>query len=803
MNYLNFVLVFFVGMCTPCILNAQTIQSDTIKLSGIDRKVEICVDTWGIAHIYAQNEHDLFFAQGFNAARDRLFQLEIWRRQALGTVAELLGKRELQRDIGTRLFKFRGNMEQEMNHYHPRGNEIITQFVNGVNAYIELTRQMPELLPVEFELLDTQPEFWTPEVVVSRHQGLLGNITDELEYVRLVKAIGGEDTQGLMGFHPNKPDLTIDPKLEDIDWDQDILGIYNAFRRPVRFQSEDLAMDLPTELQSDTIWALEPLNIDVKNDIGSNNWVVSGKLTQSGYPIMANDPHRTQAVPSLRYWAHLHAPGWNVIGGGEPEIPGISIGHNEHGAWGLTVFNTDAEDLYVYETNPQNPDQYWYNGQWEDMKLIEDTIKVKGQEDIYHTYKYTRHGPVVFENTETSRAFAIRAGWMEIGGSPYLASLRMDQADTWESFREACTYSHIPGENMIWADKEGNIGWQAVGIAPVRENWSGLIPVPGDGRYEWSGYLPIQAKPHVVNPEEGFISTANQQVTPREYEYPEALGYEWADPYRGNRLKEVLGSGRIHSLMDMMRLQTDYVSIPARTLTPLLFDLDLTEELNIQALEYLRYWDFRLNPGSVAAGIYVAWERALVDEVRKRIIPDEAKEYISWMPMRTCIDALTLPSHRLGAQPLDAREELLISTFIASVNNMKEKFGTDMSNWVYGQENYKHIRLTHSLGNIVEPELQNKLNVGPLPRGGNSFTVNNTASGNNQSSGASFRIIVDLADWDKCVGMNSPGQSGDPDSPHYNDLFKYWAEDQFFPVAFSRKKVEEMTEKVIVLVKKP
>ena len=211
---------------------------------------------------------------------------------------------------------------------------------------------------------------------------------------------------------------------------------------------------------------------------------------------MANDPHRRIAVPSLRYMAHLVAPGWNVIGGGEPEIPGISIGHNEYGAWGLTVFRTDGEDLYVYDLNPENLNQYKYQDDWEDMSLIEETIKVKNHPEETVVLRYTRHGPVTYIDSTNFKAYAVRCAWLEPGGSPYLASLRMDQAKNWEEFRAACNYSHIPGENMIWADKKGNIGWQAVGIAPIRRNWSGLVPVPGDGRYEWDGYLPITDKPH-------------------------------------------------------------------------------------------------------------------------------------------------------------------------------------------------------------------------------------------------------------------------------------------------------------------
>ena len=234
-----------------------------------------------------------------------------------------------------------------------------------------------------------------------------------------------------------------------------------------------------------------------------------------------NDPHRVQGAPSLRYWSHLVAPGWNVIGGGEPMLPGVSIGHNDVGAWGLTIFGTDGEDLYVYETNPANPNQYKYRGAWEDMRVVKDTIAVKGAAPTPVDLKFTRHGPVLFEDPAHHKAYALRAAWMEIGAAPYLASLRMDQARTWEEFREACTYSRIPAENMMWADASGTIGYQAVAITPIRPQLvSGLVPVPGDGRYEWDGYLPIKALPHVVNPQKGYCATANNYLFPARLSVP-------------------------------------------------------------------------------------------------------------------------------------------------------------------------------------------------------------------------------------------------------------------------------------------
>lgn len=801
--WLSTLLLFF---SAPS-LSAQT--ADTLSVAGLQQRVEIVTDRWGIAHIYAQNQPDLFFAQGYNAARDRLFQFEIWRRQATGTVAEILGPRELQRDIGTRLFKFRGNLRQELNHYHPEGEEIITSFVRGVNAYIAETERDPSLLPLEFRLLGITPQRWTPEVVISRHQGLLGNIGSELDYGRAVVAIGTDKVLELGGFEPGAPDLTLDPAIDGRLLSADILELYNAFRRGIRFQPSDIVAahraDAATgrrlarvneQLAAESEWR-------ERRHIGSNNWVVSGRLTESGHPIMANDPHRAQAAPGLRYWAHLVAPGWNVIGGGEPVLPGISIGHNEYGAWGLTVFSTDGEDLYVYETNPENPNQYRYQDHWEEMRVIRETIPVEGQAPAQAELKYTRHGPVVFEDRENHKAYAVRAAWMEIGGAPYLASLRMDQAQSWEEFREACGYSYIPGENMVWADRAGNIGWQAVGIAPIRRNWSGLVPVPGDGRYEWDGYLPIKAKPHALNPEEGFIATANNNLIPPDYPYRDAVGWEWADPYRFARIVEVLSSSRKLNMMDMMALQTDVLAIPARTLVPLLSGLEASDARAERARQMLLDWDYRLEPTSVPAGIYVAWERRLQKNVEELVMSDAAREALRGISLSTMIDFVLAPDGRFGPQPVSVRNELLLTSLREAVGDLGERLGNDMERWQYGQENYKHALLRHPLSSAVSEEVRRKLDVGPLPRGGYGNTPNSTGGNDNQSSGASFRIVATTEDWDKTVGTNAPGQSGDPDDPHYRDLFEMWASDQFFPAFYSRPKIESVADEVRVLLPGP
>ncbi len=766
-------------------------NGDELSVNGLKESVEIVRDEWGINHIYAKNQHDLFFAQGYAAAKDRLFQFEIWRRQATGTVAEILGERELKRDIGTRLFKYRGDMDEELNYYHNDGKEIITAYTNGVNAYIDEITKTPELLPIEFKILDIHPEKWTPEVVISRHQGLLGNIGQELQIGRAVAKLGSKKTKELYWFHPKDPDINLDASINKDLLSDDILELYNAYRKPVKFESSDVVEEYRNMVEANALVALN----EGKNDslaIGSNNWVVSGNLMEDGNTYMANDPHRTIAVPSLRYMVHLVAPGWNVIGGGEPEIPGISIGHNEFGTWGLTVFRTDGEDLYVYDLNPDNLNQYKHNGAWVDMNTISENIKVKGSADVKAEFLFTQHGPVTYVDKENFKAYAVRCAWMEPGGSPYLASLRMDQAKTWEEFREACNYSHIPGENMIWADKKGNIGWQAVGIAPIRKNFSGLVPVPGDGRYEWDGYLPIIQKPNAYNPSQGYLSTANQNVTPENYDRWDAVGFSWSDPYRGNRVNEVLGSGKKLTMEDMKALQVDYLSIPARMLVPMLANIVFKGKAE-DARKKLENWDFTLDAISVEASIYVAWENQIKKSANDLFIPDDAKNIVPGIQFKRVMDWITNPDAKFGENPVLGRNQFLSDTFNKAISNLEDMLGEDMNKWQYGQEKFKHTSMSHALGNSVTKDISNKLNLGPLPRGGNSYTPGSTGGNNRQSSGASFRMIVNTGDWDEAIGTNGPGQSGNPDSPFYSNLFEPWANDQYFPVYYSKSKIDSVS----------
>ena len=760
------------------IILAVTLYScvNSAKIDGLTDEVEVLRDNFGINHIYANNQQDLFFMQGYLAAKDRLFQFEIWRRQATGTVAEIFGEEELDRDIGTRLFKFRGDIKKELNHYHDDGYEIVSSFVSGVNKYIEEVNNNPELLPIEFKALGIKPDLWTNEVVISRHQGLLGNIGQELNIGRAVSLIGEEKVKELMWFHPKEPSLKLDEKITYDDLNQDILRLYNAYRRPIKFKShyvldkyrakDKIADNNESNLISDTY------------SIGSNNWALSGDKSFNGYPLLANDPHRSLLNPSLRYMAHLVAPGWNVIGGGEPEIPGISIGHNGIGAWGLTVFRTDAEDLYVYELNPNNLDEYMHNGQWKKFDNINETITVKNNDETTVELLYSVHGPVTFIDRNRKKAYAVKNGWSEIGGSPYLASLRMDQAKNWEEFRDACTYFNIPGENMVWADKYGDIGWQAVGIAPIRKTHSGLVPVNGNGKFDWEGYLPIIEKPNSFNPENGYLSTANQNVTPDTYNRWDAVGYDWADPYRGNRIKSVIESKEKFNMEEMIDLQVDYYSIPSEEIIRLASG-NISNHQNY--FEKLEKWNNILDKDSVEAGIYIEWQTQIYVEFINSFVPESVKEYLDIQIFRI-IETISKMSDSNRAKFLD-------KTFNASIDNLKDRYGEDSENWIYGQQDYKHVKIYHPLENVVNDSIRSLVELKTYPRGGDGFTPGSTSSNLNQRSGGSFRVVINTKDWDNSFATNSPGQSGNPNSKFYKNLYEDWTNDKFFPLLFSKSKV--------------
>ncbi len=777
---------------------------EKLAVSGLSQPVGIFQDRWGVSHIYAQNEQDLFFAQGFNAARDRLFQLEVWRRQATGTVAEILGPKELKRDIGNRLFMFRGDLTSELNWYHPHGAAIIEAFVRGINAYIDQTAKDPALLSPEFKMLGIKPGKWTTAVVISRFNGLRGNLDEEMNTALAVRAIGADAVKDLQHYQPADPDLRIDPAIDAGLLSKDILELYDVYRSQLEFTPDELLPEYRrTSLKKAA--ALErksyaPTAAEMNErraDMGSNNWVVSGRLTQSGWPILAGDPHRIQEIPSLRYWVHLNAPGWNVIGSGEPAIPGVAHGHNDAGAFAFTIYGADSEDLYVYDTNPADASQYKYGSGWESMKVIRETIPVKGSAPVVVELKFTRHGPVIFEDKAHHKAYAVRAAWMEQGGAPYLGNLRLDQAHTWQEFQDGVSRARMPALNFVWADKNRDIGYQAAVIAPRRMNFSGLVPVPGDGRYEWQGFLPIPDLPHAFNPDKGFYNTSNEYQVPPGYTHWEAIHRTWTDPFRGQAVAETLASGRKFTVADMVQLQNSDLSIPARSIVPLLKDLTFSDPAAKAAAQRLLHWNFVLDRDSVEAGLYEMFQRRLIPNVQAVVVPAAVRPILGNPPMVRIIAFLTAPDGRFGADPVAGRNALLVKSLTEAVAELTKRLGPDIEKWTLGS--YHYAKVLHHMTAALRPDLEARFDVGPLPRGGDAYTITATGAADNQNAGGAFKIVSDLEDWDNSVGVNNPGQSGNVDDPHYRDLFEYWARGKYFPIFFSKPKVESVTEKKITL----
>jgi len=430
------------------------------------------------------------------------------------------------------------------------------------------------------------------------------------------------------------------------------------------------------------------------------------------------------------------------------------------------------------------------------MQIETTEIAVRGKGSVEATLKYSRHGPILYEDRQNRLAYGMRAAWLDIGATPYLASLRMDQATTWEEFREACPYSGLPGENMVWADKAGNIGWQSVGLAPVRFGWDGSLPVPGNGDYEWNGYIPITSMPHIENPEEGWYGTTNNHNIPEGY--PNVFSNAYRDPARIFRLREVMNATSEHTVEDSMTLQYDKKSMTAESLAPLFQGLRVRGKLGEANLE-LTNWDYDMDRDSVAAAIYDQWELAMLSDLKKRVVPADNLDSEPAISKVKMLEWLLNPSEFVfGRKPEKSRDKAIIASLDLAVNKLEEMIGPDMHEWSLGKIHRADV--IHPLSHLVGPELKAKINVAPLPRGGANNTLNVNWGNDRQLAGASFRIIVDTSDWDLARGTNSPGQSGNPDSPHYADLFKGWNEGDYFEVLYSRDRISAVASHVTHLL---
>ena len=750
------------SIATAVPLHAQPsrpVVSESLRVAGLTAPVEVRRDRWGVPHIYAKNQRDLFFAQGFVAAQDRLFQMEMWRRQGEGKLAEVLGPTAVSRDRFARLFTYRGDMAAEWAAYGPDTKQIVTAFVRGVNAYIA---QAGDGLPLEFAMLGFKPEPWSITVPLARATGLSGvsNGSSEVLRAQLVAALGVKKVEALMPADPVRP-LDPAPGL-------DLLGISAASLGGFAGTFGDVAYN----------------RIE-----GSNNWVVNGTKTNTGRPILANDPHRVITNPAVRYLAHLVAPGWNVIGAGEPAAPGIAIGHNDRIAFGLTVVGMDQQDVYVETLGPcagDGPESLACvktSTGWTRIEIRDDTIRVKGESPRVTQLQFTLHGPIVSVDTARRRAFSVRSVHSEPGTASYLGSLALDRARNWSQFEAAMTRWLMPSENMIYADVDGNIGWIAAGLMP-RRSWSGLLPVPGDGAFEWSGFVPGLELPRAYNPANGFINTSNDNILPKGYTAP--ISYEWATRYRADRVREVLQETRKFSVADFGQLQHDDKSLLAAALVPSLTAAAARlGQQDTPAVRTLAAWNRRMSRDQYAPTLFSAWAPAVYRRAVAREVP-AAGTVATLLAQRPEYDWLEAYLQHSPGSP--ATDSLLLAALVdaeAQLRALPNSGDTLALRW-----GAVHVaRFRHSLSA--------RYDLPAASRSGDGNTVNATGGANfAQTAGASFREIIDLADFDRSIVTNVPGQSADPRSPHYGDLLELWGKDQYFPLVYSRARVEAETERI-------
>jgi penicillin G amidase len=773
-----------------------TVATETISLPNLLQPAEILIDHWGVPHIYAKDEADLFFAQGFNAARDRLFQIDLWRRRGLGQLAEAYGPAFIEQDEAARLFLYRGDMNREWAIYSKDAQEIAKSFVAGINAYIDWLDQHPGRMPFEFKKLNYKPARWAAEDVVRiRSHGLAGNLHEEVARANVVCVADLKSDEVRSQLEPaweTRIPEGLDPCLP-----KDLLKTFDLATQEVRFAAASSSAVVSQ------MFALPVGDSTGEAQAESNNWVISAAKSATGRAIMANDPHREYVQPSLRYIADLNSPTLHVTGIGEPAIPGVSFGHNDWIAFGGTYFAIDQQDLYVYELNPAHKNEYKYKNEWEPFRVIHEAIKVKGQSDVPVDLKFTRHGPVIYIEEEKNRAFAVRTEWLEPGTSPYITSLGIMRAQMFEDFKRALQGWGTPPTNHVYADVKGNIGWAPTGFAPIRPNWDGLLPVPGDGRYEWAGQWSGDQLPRIYNPASGYITTSNEMNLPSDYSYKERkLGFEWSPPFRHQRIDEILSKANRISMEDSMALQNDVVSIPARRLVSLLQSLHSEDAAAQSALNLLKTWNATLDSDSPQAALEEVWfRRHLGSAFKESILSKTAAEAFGGPDPRTMLNALEHPETRFQGDAIGRRDRILLTSLRAAYQEMEQLQGTDSSQWRWGK---LHFNLSeHPLSPIVDEPTRANINVGPIPKHGGPFTVN--ASGYRTSDfrqirGPSARLVIDVGNWDNSRAVNHPGQSGDPESPHYRDLAPLWRSGEYFPMLYSRKAVENATERKIELV---
>jgi penicillin amidase len=758
-----------------------------LALSGLQDTVEVYTDRYGVPHIFARNESDLFYTAGYIAARERLFQISTIAAATRGELSRLFGERMLADDIYLRTWRIPAMAQRLAAAMDPDTKALVERFCAGINARID---ELGNDLPVEFKLLRARPVRWTPADVAGYSRLMAHDLQQswkpEILFGAVQEYFGDRKLRELL-----PPDESGRPTIVTAAGS----GMYGHL--------------------FSTLWereqALRALTGMAGAAIGSNNWVIAGDRTATGKPLLANDPHLGFTQPAKWYEMHLKGGRFNVSGVCLAGIPVPVIGQNAACAWGFTNVMADDIDFFVEQVNPDNPNQYRSGDQWRDMGIVTERIPLPDGRDTVVTVRLTHHGPIISDLHPLLRDGdrVVSMSWTGHQVSDELtALLRLSLMGNWEDFSEAARMFTVPGQNMVYADTAGNIGWRPAVHIPLRKEGASLTPRPGhDPSYDWQGFIPFEEMPYLFNPPRGMIITANNKTVGEEYPY--YISNLWADPSRAQRIHERLEELRAVTVQDVKALQTDLVSPYSRELLPYLIAAATGEENpRLQrALELLRDWDGAETAESAAALVFHATLKRLIYNVYKDeldLIGDgffAAYVQFPMIPHRNLLwavasgasswfDDVTTPDY------VETRDDILRRSLQEALEELEQTVGRNPTGWAWGKVHTVTHR--HSLGSVKLLDWLFHFNVGPFPAGGSSNTVNNgeyeITGSFEQVVGPSMRRIVDFSDLNRTQFILPTGQSGLPNSPHYRDQAPLYNRGEYRTTYFDERYIRSSDE---------
>lgn len=761
--------------------------SGTIAVSGVSAPVRVIRDKWGVPHIYAQNEHDLFFAQGYVHAQDRLWQMNLNRHFGSGRLSMIFGQVTVDTDRYMRTRGSRRAAEKEWESLDDSARAILEAYAQGVNAYIE-THQ--DRLPLEFTLLGVSPSPWTPvdTLTLGRLFGVILSWNSRLELLRahLIDQLGTKAAEQLMVPYGN-----------------------GYLLLPTETYSRSLGVD-PSSLL-----ALIPYLKSSYQKQASNNWVVHGSRTATGLPMLANDTHLPLGMPSTWYENGLHGGRFSNVGFTFPGVPLIIIGHNSRIGWGVTDLGADIEDVYIEKLNDaQHPTQYEFRGQQHDLEIVQETIEVKDSEPVTVKVYITRHGPILDPDLlggpqDAQEPLALQSTLES--GRIFKALVLVNLATNWNEFRQALCFWEIPCEHFVYADVDGNIGYQAAGKFPLRNpKHQGLVPVPGwTGEYEWQGFFDFEDLYSVLNSPNGYFATANDQAFPDDYPHPQVYGLDWSIDGRPEVINAVLAANAHVTIKDMRDLQANTYSVAAEVLRPYLLAVEPQNDLQARALARVRDWDLYLETNRAGATIYQVWywflvQNTLSDELGEDLLYEYRFNVWHTLP---AIQLLMPQSHSpwfddITTPQVEIRDDIILRSLADTVNRLGKLYGDAPEQWTWGR--FHTVTFVHQpLGESGIAPLERLFNSRTIPIRGGEGVINVALSENGTTfeafQGVSQRFILDLSDWDNSQAINSTGQSEHLFHPHRDDMILMWENVEYHPMPFTLEAVEANAESTLIL----